>query len=503
MIEMLVVIAIIIILVALLMGGLYKAQESSNRIACMNNMRQLGAAFYNYQLTNKEFPTEARNNQSFYKSLLTYVEQQYADDSTQVSVYLCPSRRGKDAGAKRDYGYANSSSADSPSILDSDPDATSAAPQGATMEMVNASNGSEHTAMLTHVWMSPSTYAGGDSTDLGWATKNNGRSNNTTTAWDKGNGDASMLGGPHPSTNPTLFVDGHVVSIPYADASWVDRWAYMAQDSSFAGGTGRWVRVWNDGNSGGSGGGGSSGGPAETNSANSLGPVSTTTNPGTSTTTTLPTQNPGTAPNTSTRTDVNNSPSQQPTNSGDRDQQYQDTVDEQKAKEQGQAAQAERDAQKSAAQAAEEANRSQTIVTTIVGQGDGPGRILIIVQTAADKARQEANNASQAKSNGDVAGAQAAAKNAASAASTATNGRKQLEGMVPSSTPVVTTTPVTTQTPTQSPSTSTSTTTTGPTSSSTSTAPSSPSSSSGSGSSGSGSSGSGGSGYYEWVFIPW
>src|ERR1039457_3775531 len=48
LIELLVVIAIIAILAALLLPALQAAKSRSTRIACLNNMKQMGAAFFLY-----------------------------------------------------------------------------------------------------------------------------------------------------------------------------------------------------------------------------------------------------------------------------------------------------------------------------------------------------------------------------------------------------------------------------------------------------------------------
>ena len=48
LIELLVVIAIIALLVALLMPSLKQARENAHRVACVNNLRQIGTAMMNY-----------------------------------------------------------------------------------------------------------------------------------------------------------------------------------------------------------------------------------------------------------------------------------------------------------------------------------------------------------------------------------------------------------------------------------------------------------------------
>lgn len=126
LIELLVVIAIIAILVALLLPAVQQAREAARRMACQNNLKQIGLATHNYHDVARMLPnggyggmlsnsvmentTNARACQriSWGTALLPYIEQSALYDSfnqhewythpdnqasaqTRVPVYLCPS----------------------------------------------------------------------------------------------------------------------------------------------------------------------------------------------------------------------------------------------------------------------------------------------------------------------------------------------------------------------------------------------------------------------------
>src|SRR5262245_52652250 len=80
LVELLVVIAIIGVLIGLLLPAIQAAREAGRRTQCINNLRQFGLAFHNYETAHKRFPpgdisTGSSAGLSVHARLLPYFEQ--------------------------------------------------------------------------------------------------------------------------------------------------------------------------------------------------------------------------------------------------------------------------------------------------------------------------------------------------------------------------------------------------------------------------------------------
>jgi prepilin-type N-terminal cleavage/methylation domain-containing protein len=136
LVELLVVIAIIGVLIGLLLPAVQAARESARRTTCTNNLKQIGLAITNYQLSHKSYPAScsdelddvldmtiypaSETRHSWLSVILPYLEEgsvsaqidpkthALSGDNLKIAtmilpMYRCPSYNGPDYSKARRY----------------------------------------------------------------------------------------------------------------------------------------------------------------------------------------------------------------------------------------------------------------------------------------------------------------------------------------------------------------------------------------------------------------
>ncbi|MBI2808796.1 MAG: DUF1559 domain-containing protein [Planctomycetes bacterium] len=267
LLELFVVIAVIAFLIALLVPAIQKVREAAMRTQSMNNLKQIGLSFHNFQDTNKRLPfngmdgaadgikfkaaAEGKNSNSgsWAFMILPYLEEGPAfnnvDRKRPMPVFLCPGRArprlevsNGGGGAWTDYFYNG--------YMNKDPKKPDGGP--AKYNLVAIPDGTSNTVMVGHgninakqykadrdVTLSTNIFKGGTNGTLrgGAFGKGEDKAGTVTIARDSDKAPTvGSWGGPFSGGFLIAMYDGSVRMVSYNVTPATFRWALIPDDGN-------------------------------------------------------------------------------------------------------------------------------------------------------------------------------------------------------------------------------------------------------------------------------